>query len=70
MKALIVKGTTLAGRVINVGDIVEMEDTTFRQFALRGQAVAAPVDEPAEVAPEPAPAPNYDVPKRKSRKRK
>lgn len=54
MQALIIKGTTWSGKVINKGEVHEMPEDVFRLFKLAGQAIEAPAPEP-ETKPEPAP---------------
>ena len=68
MKALVIKGTTWSGKIINAGETHEMPDDVFRLFKLAGQCVEAPEDNPAEVAaPEPAPT---KAPQRKIKKKR
>lgn len=45
MKAKIIRGTTLKGRAINEGDIVDIDDTDFRWFKAERLAVEATPEE-------------------------
>lgn len=40
MKAKIIRGTTVKGRAVNEGDIVELDSADFNLLRLQGQAVA------------------------------
>lgn len=51
MKALIVRGTTVSGKTVNPGDVVELDRETFHTLRGQGQAVAYAEPEAAPVVP-------------------